>query len=96
MIMNRLTCWKPDLVELGFSPFLAPLLLIFKGKWAKIGYLANYCSVLPHFCCNDILYCNLGYSYKNDTNRVSWWWDMTDWWWNIGFTLRAIRHVHPY
>ena len=21
---------------------------------------------------------------------------MTDWWWKVGFTPRAIRHVHPY
>ena len=28
MMRNRLTCWKPDLVELGFPHFLAPLLLI--------------------------------------------------------------------
>jgi hypothetical protein len=20
-----------------------------QGKWAKMGYLANYCSILPHF-----------------------------------------------
>jgi len=44
------------MVELGIPPFLAPLLLIFQGKWAKMGYLANYCSVSPHFCRNGILY----------------------------------------
>ena len=38
-----------------FHPFGHPLCWLFKGKWAKMGYLANYCSVLPHFCCNDIL-----------------------------------------
>ena len=32
MIRNRVTCGKPDLVELGFPPFLAPLLQIFKGS----------------------------------------------------------------
>jgi hypothetical protein len=42
-------------------------------KWAKTGYLANYCSVSPHFCCNDILYQNVDYSYDNETNWVSWW-----------------------
>jgi hypothetical protein len=61
-------------------------------------YLTNYCSVLPHFCCNGILYYNynVDYSHKNHTNRVSWWWYMTDWWWKVGFTPRAIRHVCPY
>jgi hypothetical protein len=39
---------------------------------------------------------NVDSSYKNDTNWVSWWWDMTDWWWTVGFTLRAIRHVRRY
>jgi hypothetical protein len=53
--------------------FGTPSADFFEGKWAKMGYLANYCSVLPHFYCNDILYCNIDYSYKNDTNRVSWW-----------------------
>ena len=92
MIRNRLKCWKPDLVELGFPPFLAPFCWFFKGKWAKMGYLTNYCSVLPHyFCWYDILYENADYSYKNHTNQVSWWWDMTDWWWKVGFTPRAIR-----
>ena len=59
----------------GFPPFLAPLVLFFQ-KSAKTGYLANYCSVLPHFCCNDFLYCNVDYLYEKDTNRVSWWWDL--------------------
>jgi hypothetical protein len=27
-------------------------------------YLANYCSVLPHYCCNDIHYLKVDYSYK--------------------------------
>ena len=35
-------------------------------------YLANYCLVLPHFCCSDIVYQSVDYSYKNDTYRVSW------------------------
>ena len=47
---------KTDLVELGFPPFLVPLLLIFFREWAKMGYLANYCHALPHFFCSDILY----------------------------------------
>jgi len=91
-----------DMLKTGFGGtwfstlFGTPFADFFKGKWAKMGYLANYCSVLPHFCCSDILYCIVDYSYKNDTNRVSWWWDMTDWWWKVGFTPRAIRHVHPY
>ena len=95
-MMNCLTCWKPDLVELGFPHFLVLLLLIFQGKWAKMGYLADYCSVLPLFCCIDILYKKVEYSYKNDTNRASWWWGMTGWWWKVGFTPRAIRHVRRY
>jgi hypothetical protein len=36
--------------------FGAPFADFFLGEWAKMGYLANYCSVSPHFCCNDILY----------------------------------------
>ena len=55
-----------------------------------MGYLAKYCSVLPHFRCNDI-YWYVNDSYKNDINQVSGWWDMTEWWWKIGFTPRAIR-----
>jgi hypothetical protein len=47
--------------------FGTPFADFFKGKWAKMGYLANYCSVLPHFC----LICRL--FIKNDTDRVSWW-----------------------
>jgi hypothetical protein len=35
---------------------LCPFADFLQGKWAKMGYLTNYCSVLPHFCCNDILY----------------------------------------
>jgi len=69
--------------NLDFHPFWHPFCWFFKGKWAKMGYLANYCSVLPHFCCNDILYWNVDYSYEKDTNRVSWW-DMTHWWWKVG------------
>ena len=36
--------------------FGTPFADFFKGKWAKMGYLANNCSVSPHFCCNDIFY----------------------------------------
>ena len=42
-------------MELGFPPFLAHLSPFFR----EIGYLAKYCSVLPQFCCNDILYCHV-------------------------------------
>ena len=42
----------------------------FLGKWAKMGYLANYCSVLPHFCCNDILYKNVDYSYRHKSGQL--------------------------
>ena len=83
--------------NLVFHPFWNPLCGFFQREMGQnMGYLANYCSVSPHFCCNDFLYCNADYSYIIDTNRVSWWWDMTDWWWKVGFTPRAIRHVHPY
>ena len=58
-----------------------------------MGCLAKYCSVLPHFCRNDILYWIVDNSYKNNTNQVSWWWDMTEWWWKIGFMPQAIRRV---
>ena len=50
----------------------------------------NYCSVFPHFCCNDILYWK---GIKNVINQVSGWWDIREWWWKVGFTLRAIRRV---
>ena len=32
-----------------------------------MGYLANYCSVSPHFCCNNVLYLNVrgGYDGAN-------------------------------
>ena len=93
---NRLTYWKPDLVELCFPPFGTPFADFFRGKWAKMEYLANNSLVLPHFCCNDIVYQKVDYAYKNVTTRVSWWWDVTDWWWKVGFTPRAIRHVHLY
>ena len=33
---------------------LCPFADFLQGKWAKMGYLAKYCSVLPHFCCSDI------------------------------------------
>ena len=50
-----------DMLKTGFGGtwfstlFGTPFADFFKGKWAKMGYLANYCSVSPHFCCNDIL-----------------------------------------
>ena len=37
MIRNRVTCGKPDLVELGFPPFLAPLLLILLWEMGQNG-----------------------------------------------------------
>ena len=27
-----------------------------EGKWAKIGYLAKYCSILPHSCSYIYIY----------------------------------------
>ena len=41
--------WYSTLFGTPFADFL-------QGKWAKMGYLANYCSVSPHFCRNDTLY----------------------------------------
>jgi len=44
-----------DMLKTGFGGFWfstlfgTPFADFFKGKWAKMGYLANYCS---HFCCN--------------------------------------------
>ena len=58
-----------------------------------MGCLAKYCSVLPHFCCNDISFWNVDDSNKNGTNQISGWWGMKEWWWKIRFTPRAIRHV---
>jgi hypothetical protein len=92
MMMNCLGCWKPDLVELDSTLFGTPSPDFFSGKCAQMGYLANYCSILPHFCCNDNLYWNVDYSYTTDTNRVGWRWDMKDWW-KLGLTPRAIRRV---
>ena len=42
--------------NLVFHPFWHPFCWFLEGKWAKMGYLANYCSVSPHVCCNAILY----------------------------------------
>jgi len=41
--------WYSTLFGTPFADFLL-------GKWAKMGYLANYCSVSPHNSGNDILY----------------------------------------
>jgi hypothetical protein len=58
-----------------------------------MGYLAKYCSDLPHFCCNGVYNWYVDDLYINDTNQISGWWDMREWWWKIGFTPWAIRHV---
>ena len=54
MIRNRLTCWKLDLVELGFPPFLAPLLLIFLREMGQNGVsdqlLGRFTPSLLHLC----------------------------------------------
>ena len=48
---------KTGLGGTWFSTLFGPLYANFyQGNWAKMGYLANYCSVLPHFCCNGIVY----------------------------------------
>ena len=48
-IRNRLGCWKLDLVELGFPPFLVPLLLIFSRgngpKWGTWPTTAPFCPI---------------------------------------------------
>jgi hypothetical protein len=82
--------------RLIFHLFGTPFADFLLGKWVKMGCLAKKCSVLPHFCCNDVFYWYVDDSYKNDTNQVSGWWDVTDLWWKVGFTPRAIRHVHFY
>jgi len=44
---------KTGFCRIWFSTlFGTPFADFFKGKWAKMGYLTNYCSVSPHFCCN--------------------------------------------
>ena len=43
-------------MKVGFHLFGTPFVDFFKGKWAKMEYLTNYWVVLPHFCCNDIIY----------------------------------------
>ena len=40
--------WFSTLFDTPFADFV-------QGKWAIMGYLVNYCSVSPHFCCNGIL-----------------------------------------
>ena len=51
---------KTGLYGTWFSTlFGTPFAEICQGKWAKMEYMANYCSVLPHFCCNNILYWNM-------------------------------------
>ena len=57
-----------------------------------MGYLANYCSVSPHFSCNGISYWNVDLC-KKMTQIRSVGGEMRKWWWKIGFTPRAIRHV---
>ena len=50
-----------DMLKTGFGGklfstlFGTPFFDFFKGEWAKMGHLANYCSASPHFCCSDIL-----------------------------------------
>jgi len=89
-IRNRLGCWKLDLVELGFPPFLVPLLLIFsRGNGPKWGT----CQLLLRFAPFLLQWYSL--LYINHANRVSWWWDMTDWCQKVGCTPRLTRHVPP-
>jgi hypothetical protein len=47
---------KTGLGRTWFPPSLAPPVLILSRKWARMRYLANYCSDSPHFCCNNIFY----------------------------------------
>jgi len=77
-------------------PFMTPLLLIFVKELGQNGVPGQLLLRFAPFLLQCYSYWNVDYSYKNDTNRVSWWWDMTDWWWKVGFMPRAIRHVHPY
>jgi len=82
--------------EVWFFIFLAPLLLFFKGKRAKMKYLTNYWAVSFHFYCNDIYLPKRHHRYKNGLDWCRCWWDLTDWQWNVGFTPRAIRRVRRY
>jgi len=63
-----------------------------QGKWAKMGYLAKYCSVLPHFCCSDIFLLKCEWFILKWHKSGQWGWDMRELWWKIGFTPRAIWH----
>jgi len=60
-----------------------------------MGYLTNYWVVSLLYCCNGIYLSNEHHLFKNDPDWCSRWWDMADWQWKVGFTPRAIRHVHP-
>ena len=74
-------------------PFWHPFCWFFSRyvpKWGTWPTTAPFCPIFV------AMILNVDYSYKNDTNWVSWWWDMTDWRWKVGFTPRAIRHVYPY
>jgi hypothetical protein len=48
-MVESLTSWKPDLVELGFPTFLAPLLLILSKengpKWGTWPTTAPFCPI---------------------------------------------------
>ena len=81
MIKKRFTCWKPDFVEFGFPPFLAPLSLIFlKGNGPKWGTWPTTALFRPIFVAiilffdmnrlhlNKEYHCN-----KSDAKRSSSW-----------------------
>jgi hypothetical protein len=53
-----LTCWKPDLMELGFPPFLVPLLLILFRKMGQNGVPGKLLLCFAPFLLHDILYKN--------------------------------------
>ena len=95
MIPNYPGVWKVYLVKVGF-PFLAPLLLIFsKGNGLKWGAWPSTAPFCPIFVAMIFFHWNVDRSYKNDTNKVSGWWDMREWWWKIGFMSRKTRRVCP-
>jgi hypothetical protein len=80
---------------LGYSLFLAPLLLNLKREMGQIGVPGQLLLRFAPFLLQWYSYYNVDDSYKNDTNQVSGWWNMREWWWKLGCTPRKIRHWSP-
>ena len=88
MIPSHPEFWKAELVKFGFPPFWHPFCWFVLREMGQL--LLCFAPFLLQWYS---LKCR--YSYKSVTNRVNWWWDMTDWWWKVGFTPRAIWHSSP-